>query len=62
MFLDSEDLEAPSTLEVALDGTLWLGDLRSQTLLTIAPDGTVTSRIHSLTGTPPPSASTDPMP
>lgn len=51
VFLDSESLEAPSTMAVALDGTLWLGDLRSQTLLTIDPNGTVTSRIHSLSGT-----------
>ena len=50
VFLDSEALEAPSTMAVALDGTLWLGDLQGQTLLRIAPDGTVTNRLHSLSG------------
>ena len=52
VFFDSEALEAPSTMAVALDGTLWLGDLQGQTLLTIAPDGTVTNRVHSLSGSP----------
>ena len=50
VFLDSEALEAPSTMAVAPDGKLWLGDLQGQTLLTIAPDGTVTNRVHSLSG------------
>jgi len=51
VFFDSEALETPSTLAVALDGTLWLGDMQSQTLMTIAPDGQLTSTIHSLLGT-----------
>lgn len=50
VFLDSEALEAPSTMAVALDGSLWLGDLQGQALLTISPDGTVTGRVHSLSG------------
>ena len=50
VFLESEALEAPSTMAVAPDGKLWLGDLQGQTLLTIAPDGTVTNRVHSLSG------------
>lgn len=62
VFFDSEALEAPSTLAVALDGTLWLGDMQSQTLLTIAPDGTVTNRIHSLSGASPTKTESDPTP
>jgi hypothetical protein len=52
VFFDSEALETPSTLAVALDGTLWLGDMQSQTLMTIAPDGRLVSTIRSLSGTP----------
>ncbi len=50
VFFDSEALEVPSTMAVALDGTLWVGDLQGQTLMTIAPDGTLTNRVHSLSG------------
>lgn len=50
VFFDFGDLEVPSSLGVALDGTLWVGDMQSQTLLAIAPDGTVTNRVHSLSG------------
>jgi len=50
VFLQSDSLKNPITLEVALDGTLWLGDLQEQTLVTIAPDGTVKSTIRSLSG------------
>ncbi len=34
-------LAAPATLEVGLDGTLWVGDPESKLLLAIAPDGRV---------------------
>jgi hypothetical protein len=60
VFLDSESLEAPSTMAVALDGTLWLGDLLGQTLMSVAPDGEVTGRIRSLSGTLPAEAETGP--
>ena len=50
VFLDSEALETPSTMAVGLDGSLWLGDLQAQALLTISPDGTVTGRVRSLSG------------
>jgi len=62
VFFDFGDLEAPSSLGVALDGTLWVGDMQSQTLLTIAPDGTVTNRVHSLSGALPVETETGPMP
>jgi len=52
VFLQSDSLKNPTTLEVALDGTLWLGDLQDQTLMTISPDGSVTSTIRSLSGAP----------
>ena len=52
IFLQSESLETPTTLSVALDGTLWLGDLKTQTLRTIRPDGSVDRTIHSLSGAP----------
>ena len=60
VFFDFEDLEVPSSLDVALDGTLWVGDIQSQTLLTIAPDGTVTNRVHSLSGALPVETETGP--
>ena len=50
VFLQSDSLKNPTTLVVALDGTLWLGDLEEQTLMTIAPDGNVKTKIHSLSG------------
>lgn len=50
VFLRSETLQNPFTLQVALDGTLWLGDLREQTLMTISPDGDVKRTIRSLSG------------
>jgi hypothetical protein len=50
VFFHSEALQNPTTLAVALDGTLWLGDLQDQTLMTIAPDGSVESTIHTLSG------------
>ncbi|MGB7490198.1 MAG: SMP-30/gluconolactonase/LRE family protein, partial [Thermoanaerobaculia bacterium] len=62
VFLDSEDLETPSTMAVALDGSLWLGDLQGQALLTISPDGTVTNRVHSLSGSRTVEAEADSMP
>lgn len=52
LFLESEALENPSTLAVALDGTLWLGDLEAQTLLAISPEGRIENTIHSLSGYP----------
>jgi hypothetical protein len=52
VFFHSESLKHPITLSVALDGTLWLGDLEDQTLKTIAPDGRVKNTIHSLSGMP----------
>ena len=62
VFFDFGDLEIPSSLGVALDGTLWVGDMQSQTLLSIAPDGTVTNRIRSLSGALPIETEADPMP
>lgn len=53
VFLQSDSLRNPITLAVALDGTLWLGDLQEQTLMTIAPDGSVKTKIHSLSGAEP---------
>ena len=50
VFLQSQSLENPTTLSVALDGTIWLGDLKTQTLQTIRPDGSVERTIHSLSG------------
>ena len=55
VFLQSESLENPTTLAVALDGTIWLGDLEDQTLQTITPEGKVERTIHSLSGNPLPS-------
>ncbi len=56
VFFQSDSLRNPTTLAVALDGTLWLGDLQEQTLMTIAPDGSVMNTIRSLSGTPTSSA------
>jgi hypothetical protein len=50
VFYQSESLENPTTLSVALDGTIWLGDLKAQTLRTITPDGNVDRTIYSLSG------------
>lgn len=50
VFLQSKSLENPTTLAVALDGTIWLGDLKTQTLQTIRPDGSVARTIHTLSG------------
>ena len=52
VFMQSDALKNPTTLAVAFDGSLWLGDLQSQTLMTIEPDGSVGSTIHSLSGAP----------
>lgn len=52
VFLRSEVLKRPTTLAVALDGTVWLGDLQGQTLRAIAPDGSVATTIRSLSGSP----------
>ena len=46
----SDALEHPTTLAVGLDGTVWLGDLQGQTLIAIAPDGTIEGTISSLSG------------
>jgi hypothetical protein len=48
VFLRSDALKNPTSLAVARDGTLWLGDLQNQTLMTISPDGSVESTIRSL--------------
>jgi len=48
--LQFESLESPATLSVGLDGTIWLGDLKTQTLSTIRPDGSLERTIHSLSG------------
>ncbi len=53
-FARSESLGHPTTLAVALDGTLWLGDLPGQTITTIAPDGSPGVTIHRLSGAPRP--------
>ena len=50
VFLESEVLARPTTLGVALDGTVWLGDLTSQTLTAYDPDGSVRTTVKSLTG------------
>jgi sugar lactone lactonase YvrE len=50
VFLDSEALQAPSTLAVGLDGTVWLGDLSEQSLTAISSDGTVRTTIRALGG------------
>jgi hypothetical protein len=50
VFLQSESLENPTTLAVALDGTIWLGDLKDQTLQTITPEGVVDRTIYSFSG------------
>jgi pimeloyl-ACP methyl ester carboxylesterase len=50
VFLQSETLQNPFTLQVALDGTLWLGDLKKQTLMTVSPDGSVERTITSISG------------
>jgi hypothetical protein len=52
IFLQSESLENPTTLSVALDGTIWLGDLKNQTLSTIRPDGSIDRTIRSFSGAP----------
>jgi hypothetical protein len=52
VFLQSEQLENPTTLAVALDGTLWLGDRHGQTLRAIRQDGSVETTIRSLSGDP----------
>ena len=62
VFYDSAALEVPSTMAVALDGALWVGDLQSQTLLTIAPGGTVTGRVRSLSGALPVETGAGPPP
>lgn len=51
VFFHSESVQHPITLSIALDGTLWLGDLEDQTLKIIAPDGRVENTIRSLSGT-----------
>jgi hypothetical protein len=50
VFARSDALASPSTLAVALDGTLWLGDLGGQKLVIIGPDGSVENTLHSLSG------------
>ena len=50
VFLDSDALQAPSTLAVGLDGTVWLGDLSEQSLTAISSDGTVRTTIRALGG------------
>lgn len=55
VFLQSESLENPTTLAVGLDGTLWLGDLRDQTLQTITPQGEVERTVYSFSGAQAPS-------
>lgn len=53
ILLQSDSLAQPSTLAVALDGTVWLGDLQAQMLLAISPDGRVVRTIRTLSGAPP---------
>lgn len=50
VFFHAASLKHPTTLSVALDGTLWLGDLEDQTLTTIAPNGSIKNTIYSLSG------------
>jgi hypothetical protein len=50
VFLESDALQNPVTLAVGLDGTVWLGDLTGQTLMAIAPDGSIEGTIRSLSG------------
>ena len=53
-FLESDALSRPTTLAVALDDTIWLGDLEAQTLMAILPDGTIEGTIRSFSGAKPP--------
>jgi sugar lactone lactonase YvrE len=62
VFFDSAALEVPSTMAVALDGTLWVGDLQSQTLLTIGLDGKMLGRVRSLSGVRPVATQAGPPP
>ena len=50
VFLQSDLLENPTALAVALDRTLWLGDRQGQKLHVIAADGSVETTIRSLSG------------
>lgn len=49
-FLRSQALLSPTTLEVGLDGTVWLGDLAGQALMAVAPSGRIETKIESLSG------------
>lgn len=51
-FLQPGLLTHPTSLEVGLDGTLWVGDPEANLVLAIAPDGEVLGSIRSLSRAP----------